>query len=447
MTYPNSSAVVAGQATEADQYNFLRNDALFLGGDPTASGTLMDLLYQGMGEIHISRASKTSIRLEANENAPCALMINGRIYTVKSDLTLTLSAENFPIPGRYYLYAVGSSSAAFTLQAGNNSLPANGRRIGTFLWSGNGIIPGTIREISEWEALQKDCDPSLCQGRLTLVPGDPAPDADIRMAETLYFSPYGGNAVSLYIGGSWEIFRFSELSLNLSGMLRGIPYDIFLEADADGLHLTALSWGTASARPAGMLIRVDGMRVSGGDNSKRYMGSIALNASGYGEDSRTGRLVWNENHRLPRQLLSVLATTKDHGAVHIEQWAPYYDEDAPFVNLLVPFADTAFILEGVGLSSTISETDRQYARSAAVGICRDMMTVSPYTGNKNCAAVFTHSCGNGPLTVRVENHDAAFQGCHNYTLAFWANYGFYPTGTTMHNSLGETPGLTGVIWG
>ena len=51
MTYPNSSAVVAGQATEADQYNFLRNDALCLGGDPAASGTLRDLLYQGMSGV------------------------------------------------------------------------------------------------------------------------------------------------------------------------------------------------------------------------------------------------------------------------------------------------------------------------------------------------------------------------------------------------------------
>ena len=446
MTYPNSSAVTAGQATEADQYNNLRSDALCLGDDPAVSGTLRDLLYQGKGEIRLSRASKTAIRLEASEDAPCAMLIGGKIHSVSADLTVSVSADSLPQAGRYFLYAVGGSGTGFTLRAGDTSVPANGRKIGTFLWDGGGVVPETVHEISEWEALRKVCDPSLCQGRLTLVPGDPIPDADIRLADTLYFSPYDGNAAALYWDGGWEVFRFSELSLNLSGMLRGIPHDVFLEADADGPHLYALSWGTSSARPAGMLIRIDGVRVSAGDNRKRYLGTIVLNASGYGEDSRSGRLLWNENHRLPRPLLAKLVTTKDQGSVHIGSWAPYYDEDAPAVRLLVPFADTAFELEGVGISSPIAEMDRQYSRLAAVGICRDMMTVSPYTGNENCAAVFTHSYGNSPMTVRVSNHDATFQGFHTYTLAFWANYNFYPVGTTLRDTLGETPGLSGTIW-
>lgn len=446
MTYPMSSAVVAGQATEADQYNFLRNDALCLGGDPAASGTLKDLLYQGMGPIRLSRASKTSLRLEASSDAPCSLMINGKICTVTSDLTLSLSAESIPDPGRYFLYAAVGDGVAFTLRAGNASVPTGCRQIGTFLWTGSGIIPGSVHSVTEWETLERCAEPALCQGRLTLVPGEPVPDTDIRLGEMLYFTPYHGNRAALCFSGGWEVFSFSELSLNLSGLMREIPYDIFLEADENGLHLTALSWGTAAARPAGMLVRADGVRVSGGDSSRRYLGTIALNSAGYGEDSCTGRLLWNENHRLPRPLLSRLTTTRTQGSVHMNSWAPYYDEDAPVVRLLVPSSDCDFSLEGVGISSPISENDMTYNRSAAIGICRDMMTASPYTGNSNCAAVFTHTFGNAPVTVKIRNAESGFQGVHSYTLAFWSNYSFYPTGTSL-SACGECPGLSGVIFG
>lgn len=447
MTYPSSSAVIAGQATEAAQYNQLRSDALCFGTDPASSGTLRDLLWQQTGMIRFSRASKTMIRLEASSASPCAVMIGGRIFSVTSDLTVSLSAEAFPQPGRYYLYAVGGSGAAFILQAGNSNVPASGIRIGTFLWSGSGVIPESIREISQWELLQKVIDPQICQGRLTLVPGEPVPETDITLASALYFVPYRGNAAALYVGGTWDLFRFSELSLSLSGLIREIPYDIFLEADENGLHLSALSWGTGAVRPAGMLARVDGVRVSGGNSSRRYLGTIALNAAGYGEDSCRGRLVWNENHRLPRPLLSRLVTTKTQGAAHANSWAPYFDEDAPKVRLLVPASDCDFSLDGVGISSPISENDRGYLRTAAVGICRDMMTESPYTGNENAAAVFTHSYGNGPVTVNLRNRDSSFQGYHSYTLAFWSNYSFFPTGTGFTSVMGETPGLSGVIMG
>ena len=447
MNYPTSSSVSAGQATEADQYNFLRNDALCLGGDPAVTGTLRDLLHQGLSGVRLIRASKTSVRLEASPDDPCAVMIGGKICTVTEELTLDLSADVLQAAGRYYLYAVSGAGAAFTLRAGDGTAPSGGRQIGTFLWSGAGIIPGTVYEINEWNRRMSLTDPARCQGRLTLVPGEPVPDTDIRLGETLYFTPYQGNAAALYLGASWELFRLTELSLGLSGMMRGIPYDIFLEADENGLRLTALSWGTAAARPAGMLARVDGVRVSGGNSGARYLGTIALNASGYREDSCSGRLVWNENHRLPRPLLARLTTTKNQGSVHMNSWAPYYDEDAPEVRILVPVPDCEFSLKGTGLASPISESDRGYNRAAALGICRDMMRESPYTGNESCAAVFTHTFGNGPVTVSLGNRDQGFRGCHTYTLAFWSNYSFYPVGTNLSSGCGECPGLSGFIAG
>ncbi len=447
MTYPNSSAVVAGQATEADQYNFLRNDALCLGGDPTNSGTLLDLLYQKTGAIRLTRASKTSIRLEADPDDPCALMINGKIFVRKSPDTLSISSDDFPDAGRYFLYAVGAADGSFSLRTGGVSAPSGGRLVGVFFWSGNGVVPGTVHNSQEWERIKSTMTASAVCGRLSLVPDEPVPDADIRQAETLYFTPYRGNVVSLYLGEYWELFSFSELSLRLTGLQRGIPNDVFLVVDEDGLKLSTLSWGTSAARPSGMLTRQDGVRVMGGDSSKRYLGSFVLNDSGFGEDSCTGRLLWNENHRLPRPLLSRLSTTKTQGVNHMNSWAPYYDEDAPTVSVLVPSADAEFSLTGVGISSPISESDRGYLRASAVGICRDMMMVSPYAGNVSCAEVFVHSCGNGPLMAQIQNHAAGNLGFHRYTLAFWSNHNFYPIGTSLASAMGECPGLFGLILG
>ena len=441
--YPTSCPVVPGQATEADQYNFLRNDALFFGAEAGTSGSLRDLLFQETGAVRLSRASKTSLRLEASGDAPCAMMIGGNIFSVSEDLLVNLTADRFPDPGRYFLYAAGNGDGSFTLTAGGSSSPSGSRRVGNFLWSGTGVIPGTVYSLSEWEARQRGADLTSACGRLTLVPGEPVPDTDIFLGETLYFTPYNGNQVGLYLGGSWEVFRFSELSLRLSGMMREIPYDVFLTADEDGLKLSVLSWGTSSARPSGMLTRVDGVRVSGGDSGRRYLGTIALNASGYGEDSCSGRLVWNENHRVSRPLLARLSTRKGQGLAHMGSWAPYFDEDAPSLRILVPSAEADFTLNGVGISSMITETDAGYNRAAAIGICRDMMTESPYTGNENCAAAFTHTCGKSPVTVSIRNLGGSFLGCHRYTLAFWSNYTYYPTGTSLSAGCGECPGLWG----
>ena len=290
MTFPLSSAVNVGDATEASQYNNLRKDALYLGNDPAASGNLLQLLYQSMGPVSLTRISATAIRLNASADEPCALVIGGVICVATSDLTVLLSSVTLQTAGRYYVYAVGQSNGSFTLSAANQNAPANSRKIGTFLWDGTGIIPGTLHNMSEFDAIRAVVKPSIANGRLTLASGIPVPEADITAAEILYFTPYNGNEIALYAGGEWEVFEFPELSLSLSGLSRELPYDIFISAGSGGLSLSAAAWGNASARLT-TLMYFDGVQVSGADPGKRYLGSIALNASGKGEDSAKGRLL------------------------------------------------------------------------------------------------------------------------------------------------------------
>lgn len=444
MSYPKSSPVAAGDATEASQYNDLRSDALYLGGDPAGSGNLLQLLYQSMGQISLTRASATTIRLNASSASPCGVMISGGIFAVTADLTILLTSVSLSTAGRCYLFAVAQSDGTFILDASYNTVISNGRMIGTFLWDGYGIIPGTLHNMTEWEAIRAVVKPSIANGRLTLAAGIPVSETDITMAETVYFTPFNGNEIALFTGGEWEVFSFGELSLPLSGMTNGLPYDLFLSANRDGLSLSMMPWGSPSARLT-TLIYHDGVKVSAADRGKRYLGTIALNAAGYGEDSATGRLLWNENNRVNRPMLSKL-TQSGTGTSEQNKWVPFFYDKAPEVALLVPDPDTDFELTGVGKSSYIDSTNAGYSRMMAIGICQEMNKVSPWSDNSTCVPVFTESYGNTPMTVSIRNYDATFRGYHVYTLAFYTNYTFSMTGPTF-SSIGAGPGLFGVIRG
>lgn len=442
MTFPLSSAVNVGDATEAAQYNNLRTDALYLGNDPAGSGNLLQLLYHSMGTISLTRVSGTTIRLNASETDPCALMIGGRICSVSTDKTVLLSGTVLRAAGRYYVFAVAQSNGSFELAAGSEA-PADGRMIGTFLWDGTGIIPGSLHDRSEFDAIRAVVKPSIANGRLTLASGIPVTDSDVLTADTLYFTPYQGNEIALYAGGEWEVFSFSELSLPLSGLTRLLPYDIFLSADASGLSLTAAAWGSVLARLTS-LVSFDGVKVSAADYGKRYLGSIVLNADGSGEDSVTGRLVWNENNRVERSLIAKITTSVTVGAAQ-NKWMPYYLEYTPEVRLLVPDPDTTFELTGTGISGFISENDALYERCAIVGIGQDM-NFDTFDENTSCVPVYTESYGNTPMNVNIRNYGPSFRGYHRYALAFYTNYAFRPMGVRF-SSMGAGPGLYGMIMG
>ena len=293
-----------------------------------------------------------------------------------------------------------------------------------------------------------EVDISSCQGRLTYTSGQAIPDIDITTAENIYFTPYLGHKLSLYHNGHWVTVLFSEISLSLSSLQSGTPYDVFVHLDEnDELTLSAFGWGNVLIRPSNLLGYQDGVLVLNSNHEKRYLGTMVLNSNGNGEDSKKNRLLWNYYNRVSRIILSKLVTTKTQGTNHINSWSPYYDEDAPQVQLLIPFSECQFELSGVGLSSGISENDAGYLRAAAIGIIQDCVMTSPYTGNKNIVPAFIHTCGRSPLVVELINYDTSLLGFHSYTLGFWTNYSYYPIGTSLSSSMGECPALYGYIMG
>ena len=445
MSFPLSHEVNVGDATEASQYNNLRRDALYLGGEPGASGSLAQLLAQGMGKPALSMVSATTVKLSASASNPFGLMIGGQIYAAAADVTLMINSYGMTSPGRYGLWAVGQSDGSISLSAGASG-PDNSRQIGTFLWDGSGIIPGTLKTMAEYEAMAAVNVPQTVNGRLTLASGIPVPEDDITTADELYFTPYGGNEISLRVGSVWELFTFSQLELDLSGLSNGMPYDVFIGVSRNGLSLSASSWGSVPARSSA-LVYVDGVRCSSMNTQLRYLGTIVKNSAGHGEDSATGRLLYNEYNRVPRPLLSVLDSSLTP-TIAMNYWVPYYNEDAPRVRILAPNADTELELTGVGMSTTLSDSDTSSARAAAVGICRDMAMTAPYAGNANCAPVGNFTFGNAPVTVSVRNFGAGFRGYHTYTLAFWTNYSSVkPAMLTFNSGVGSAPGLFGSVLG
>lgn len=442
MSYPLSSAVQVGDATEAAQYNNLRADALYLGNDPASSGNMLQLLAQSMGAVQLTRVNALTVRLTASPVDPCGLMIGGKICAVIANTDLVISQDQSYPAGRYYVYAVSDGAGSFTLAMGA-SAPYGGRMIGTFLWDGQGVIPGTVRNKQDFDAVSAVRSPSIVNGRLTLASGTPITESD-NTGSTLYFTPYRGNEIGLNVNGAWEVFEFSELTLSLNGLTNQLPYDVFIEATRNGLQLSVAAWGSVSARLT-PLAYYEGILVSSANFGLRYLGTLVKNPSGVCEDSQKARLLWNEYNRVPRALLAQMSATGP-GTAYTGVWAPYNAADCPTVDVLIPSADADFTLEGVGLSSIVSAADASSGYAYAVGIGQDIVMTAPYNSNTCCVPVFTHSFGNSPVSIRVQNQDVTFRGVHAYSLIFWCNSTYYPRGRELIGC-GEHPGLVGYIMG
>lgn len=63
--------------------------------------------------------------------------------------------------------------------------------------------------------------PSICQGRLTTVSGNPIPFPFSANGDVVYFTNYQGNLVGMYNGSHWAEIPFSELSLPIRGTQSG----------------------------------------------------------------------------------------------------------------------------------------------------------------------------------------------------------------------------------
>lgn len=146
----------------------------------------------------------------------------------------------------------------------------------------------------------------ICQGRLTLESGVPISTTDQTAKATLYFTPFRGNSIALYVNGGWALRAFTEKSLSLAGYTTGKPFDIFGYDDAGVLAIESLVWTNDTTR-ATAIVYQDGIPVKSGDATRRLLGTIYTTATGQTEDSLAKRMVWNVNNRVRRPLYKIAA--------------------------------------------------------------------------------------------------------------------------------------------
>ena len=150
--------------------------------------------------------------------------------------------------------------------------------------------------------------PRLSDGRLTLTSGDPDKNDNDTNKNAIYYCPYMGETVSLFDGDVWNLYTFSELTLDISsGYAADTIYDIFIYDNSGTLTLESLAWSSASARATG-LVRQNGALVKDGDRTKKYVGTFRTNSSVKTNDDTTRRYLWNEYHKVYKSMLSQINT-------------------------------------------------------------------------------------------------------------------------------------------
>lgn len=163
-------------------------------------------------------------------------------------------------------------------------------------------------------------DPAVCQGRLTVTSNDPiGSGTDV---DYLYYVPYKGNAIGLYVDGEWQIRTFSEKTI-INAVLfpdANTNYDVFVYAQGESdIAFESVAW-TDSATRSSELSRQDGILVKTGDATRRYIGTVRTDAAGKLTSSLQKRFVWNYYNRLQNRLVIDDYTTHTYDVDSFRPW-------------------------------------------------------------------------------------------------------------------------------
>jgi len=306
MTYPLSSDVVAGQPTAADHYNNLRSDSLRMGQLAADAVNLGDLLSRYESGVAIQLLSTDRLRIPANSIQPACLVIDGVPVKAAANVDLPSGGKPSGVAADWYIFAVRSAGlTTFTLEVNTTASESSGKRlIGYFYWDGAQIVKDSIRTVLS-AFIQSNlylANPHFVNGRLTVTSGSPA-GVD-GYGGTIYFTPYKGNLVSLYVADyGWRTYTFTELSASLTGKASGSVIDVFIYDDAGVLALELVSWSNPTTRAVALATQ-DGSLVKSGSPEKLYLGTLGCSALGQVSDQLTWRGVWNYYNRIRRQFLN-----------------------------------------------------------------------------------------------------------------------------------------------
>lgn len=175
-------------------------------------------------------------------------------------------------------------------------------------WTASLVTVPQLQEVSD--SMVEVAKMAGALGRLTLETGVPVSATDQTAKTTLYYTPYLGNEITLYDSTNSRSFplHFAETSISLAGLTASRPYDCFGFNNSGTFALELLAWTNATTRATALAL-ADGYWVKSGTTTRRYLGTICINASGgQCEDTAAARFVWNMYNRVPRPLRRIEST-------------------------------------------------------------------------------------------------------------------------------------------
>jgi len=173
-------------------------------------------------------------------------------------------------------------------------------------------VGGVITVTDEREFVQTplELNKFAVQGRLTLTTNTPVMTAEALAQSTVYYTPYIGNQITLFIGGYWRTKFFTERQLSILGYDANSNYDIFIYDNGGVITLEGVKWASDTARATALVLQ-DGHLVKAVETNKLYLGTIRTVAAGQTEYSfittRPPKMfVWNYYNKVKIRLQNIV---------------------------------------------------------------------------------------------------------------------------------------------
>lgn len=205
--------------------------------------------------------------------------------------------------------------------------------------------------------VRADIVPKFCEGRLTPATGAPVGGS----SNTIYFTPYKGNRLSLYNGTTWRVHTLSEISYAGAPLGGGVTInDYFVYNNSGTLTLEpSANWASTSARTDALAMN-NGVLVKSSDHTRRYVGTARWTGASF-FDQTSARMIWNYCNRLVRSSNGSDGT--DTYAKSATTWADNNPTNAP--HILIGLTETLLRAENlVAAGSALSTT----GVSAGIGL-------------------------------------------------------------------------------
>ncbi len=278
-------------------------------------------------------------------------------------------------------------------------------------------------------------DNSIVHGRLTLTTAVPVTVTDVTGATSAFFAPYGGNTIALYDGTNWNLRTFAQITISLVGFTASKPYDIFAFDNAGVVTIETLVWTSTTARATALTLQ-DGVLSKTGVLTRRYIGTIYVNASGgQSDDSLVHRYVFNYYNRVPRSLQRTETTTSWNYTT-----ATFHQANASATNqveIMNGFAEGA-----INLDLTVTASNGTAGASGLVMIAAIGEDVTNAAASGSTFTQVSAPAANYQATLTANLSKVPALGYHFYT---WLEYST-ATGTTQWLSGQSTvnSGLSGM---